>query len=42
MSIAAKLLQRVLFDATIMSLLESAETSDEERRRLRAHLDGLA
>jgi hypothetical protein len=41
MSIAAKLLHIVLFDPTILSLLEGAETSAQERRRLREHLDAV-
>ena len=41
MSITAKLLHTVLFDPTILSLLEGAETSAQERRRLREHLDAM-
>jgi hypothetical protein len=41
MSITAKLLHRVLFDPTIVSILEGAGTSDRERRRLREHLDAM-
>ena len=41
MSITAKLLHRVLFDPTIVSILEDARTSDQERRRLRKHLDAM-
>ena len=39
MSITAKLLHRVIFDPSIVSILEGAETSAQERRRLREHLD---
>ena len=42
MSITAKLLHRVLFDPTIVSLLEGAKTSDQERRQLRRHLDVMS
>jgi len=41
MSIAAKLLHRILFDPTILSILESATTSAQERRRLRKHLNAI-
>jgi len=41
MSIAAKLLHRILFDTTIMSMLEDAKTSQEERRRLREYLNAM-
>jgi hypothetical protein len=41
MSIAARLLHRVLFDPTIVSLLENAKTSKQERRRLREHLNAM-
>jgi hypothetical protein len=41
MSITAKLLHRVLFDPTIVSILEGAKTSDQERGRLREHLDAM-
>jgi hypothetical protein len=41
MSITAKLLHRVVFDPTIVSILEGAETSAQERRRLREHLDAM-
>lgn len=42
MSIAAKLLHRILFDTTIMLILEGAKNSKEERRGLREHLNKLA
>ena len=42
MSITAKLLHTVLFDPTILSLLEGAETSAQERRRLRKQLDAMS
>jgi hypothetical protein len=42
MSNAAKLLHRILFDPTIVSILENAKTSDQERRGLREHLNAIA
>ncbi len=41
MSIAARLLHRVLFDETITSHLEDAKTSKQEERWLRRHLDAM-
>ena len=41
MSIVARLLHRVLFDPAILSLLEGAKTSIQERRQLRRYLDAM-
>jgi hypothetical protein len=41
MSIAARLLHKVLFDPAILSQLEGAKTSKQERRQLRKYLDAI-
>jgi hypothetical protein len=41
MSIAGRLLHKVLFDPAILSQLEGAKTSPPERRRLRKYLDAM-
>jgi Apea-like HEPN len=41
MSIAVKMLHRVLFDQTLLSIIENAETRDQERRGIRSYVDAL-
>jgi hypothetical protein len=41
MSIAVKMLQTVIFDARLMSIIENAETSKKETWALRGHLENI-
>jgi hypothetical protein len=41
MSIAVKMLHRVIFDPELLSIIEQSKTRDQERRGIRKYLDAL-
>jgi hypothetical protein len=42
MTIAVKMLHRVIFDPTLLSIIEDAKTRDQERRGIRDYVNALS